>query len=579
MSELEIENEKITTEFGSFEENSILSLAFENPEFFMTVMPFMELEFFSKATTKFIFALIFKYYKEKSIVVSRAYALDYVKKHLTTDMPYQEIIDIISKPLDPRDMSIIMGSLVEWCRKRAYSKLYDQESIESHSRGDYTYVEQVVEQARRVNDFDAKFYFFFNEFEALFEKENEEKFTTGFQRLDGYLNNGGPTRGEVVCAMAPTGVGKCHTLDSKIIIKTINDEIKEVNFGYLKNNNDVKILTPTGFELIKKFDYIKTGPTIKLITKYGELICDPNHRVLTNNGEKFVKDLSNDKLIGLKNEELNYIKEDGEIRDLYDIEIGSPHLYYTSGIVSHNSIFLVNNGAGSILAEKNVLHVTMELTKMKTAARYLGCFTNQWIDARYSEDVQQKMRASLLQKKDTYKSQLVIVEYPPDDISVDTIHMNIDVLKRQYGIKIDVVIIDYMELLISRNQKMFDKDYNIQKKVATEVCRLAKKEKVVVFTAFQTNRGGNENVNGKGKDSNKFIELDKVAESYGKTMSVDYIITLNQTKSEYKGSEEEDKEDISNAGLRFYIAKNRNGPKFQSIDAFVNYYTMRMREA
>ena len=221
--DLVIENEKITTEFGTFEENIILSLAFENPEFFMTVMPFMELEFFSKSTTKFIFALIYKYYKEKSIIITRAFALDYIKKHVTADMPYQEIMDIVSKPLDPRDMTVVMGSLVEWCRRRAYSRLYDEESIESHSRGDYSYVEQVVEQAQRVNDFDAKFYFFFNEFEALFQKENEEKFTTGFQRLDGYLNDGGPSRGEVVCTMAPTGVGKCHTLESKIILEDISN--------------------------------------------------------------------------------------------------------------------------------------------------------------------------------------------------------------------------------------------------------------------------------------------------------------------------------------------------------------------
>jgi len=379
---------------------------------------------------------------------------------------------------------------------------------------------------------------------------------------------------------------KCdkHFEGVKMKIKSINriNQYKEVDFKYIADGDRIyKILGPDGFHYIKQFKYIKTGPTKIIKTKNGELICDPNHKILTNNGEKFVVDLDqNDKLIGYNNEELDYTKNDNGIRDLYDIEIESPHLYYTSGIVSHNSIFLCNNGVGSILDGKNVLHVTMELTKMKTAARYLGCFTNQWINARYTADVQQKMRASLIQKKDTYKSQLVIVEYPPDDISVDTIHMNIDVLRRQYGIKIDVVVIDYMELLISRNQKMFDKDYNIQKKVATEVCRLAKKEKVVIFTAFQTNRGGNENVNNKGgKQESKFIELDKVAESYGKTMSVDYIITLNQTKSEYKGPEDNESDDISNAGLRFYIAKNRNGPKFQSIDAFVNYHTMKMREA
>ena len=50
----------------------------------------------------------------------------------------------------------------------------------------------------------------------LFKEDLIEHRTTGFPRLDAFLNNGGPSPKEVVCWLAPTNVGKCHTLQSKI---------------------------------------------------------------------------------------------------------------------------------------------------------------------------------------------------------------------------------------------------------------------------------------------------------------------------------------------------------------------------
>jgi hypothetical protein len=335
-----------------------------------------------------------------------------------------------------------------------------------------------------------------------------------------------------------------------------------------------------GFKQIKQFQKIKTGPTKRVKTCFGELICDPKHRLLTTNGSMFVEDIDETvkALIGYDNVELGFLIEDGKIEDLYDIEIDAPHWYYTSGLVSHNSIALVNSGAASILHDLNVLHVTLEMPKEKVAQRYMGCFTDEWIRARFDNQIQSRIRGRIDDIKNSYKGRLCIVEYPPNDISIDVVHSNCDVLRKMYGFNVDVIIIDYLELLLPRAIMNNDKDYNSQKRVSTELSRLAKKENALVFSAMQTNRDGNENLN--SVNENRVIELNKVAESYGKLMPVDYLVTINQNKQEYEEGKETETEDaaITKARCRFYVAKNRNGPKFKTISAQINYETMKMTQ-
>ena len=61
--------------------------------------------------------------------------------------------------------------------------------------------------------------------------------------------------------------------------------------------------------------------------------------------------------------------------------------------------------------------------------------------------------------------------------------------------------------------------------------------------------------------------MNKVAESYGKMMPMDYVVSINQTLEEY-----------TDGIIRLYIAKNRNGPKFKTITARINYNTMSVEE-
>lgn len=450
-----IEMEESTT-FGKTEEYAIISLVFDQPEFFSAILPYLKDEFFEQFETKFVFNIIKYHFEKHGVLVSRNMCLDIVLQSLTADDPHEEIIKLVQRESDPREVPIITDKLMEWARKKAYGQLYSQEAIEAHERGEYALIEQILDDAHKITNVNAQCHFMFNELDSLFQSEQIERFTTGFPLLDSVLNNGGPTRKEVVVFMAPTGVGK--------------------------------------------------------------------------------------------------------------------------------SIVLVNCGASCIRRSLNVLHVTLELSWVDTALRYMGCFTEVPIRNRFEE--RPKIEETLRKIRATYGANLIITDFPPDEISVDSIHGVMDNLRKLHGIQIDVVIVDYLELLLSRVPAYNKDDYTRQKRISTELFRLAKKENVLVVTATQTNRSGNENQSVQTNKKNApmidpVIDINKVAESYGKTMAMDYLVTINQTKQEYEaGKLDPSRPDSPNtkARCRFYVVKNRKGPKFVTINATINYETMAMRE-
>lgn len=435
--------------FGPNEERAIISLAFDHPDSFIHILGHLETDYFHDHACKIVFSLIDFHYNKQAVVLSREMCRDIILKTLTADDRYDEILEVIERRSNPREVPVIRDALVDFAREKAYSRLFSEEAIDAHERGDFEQLEEIIEAASRVQPVATGGFRFFDQIEDLFIEAKEEKLTTGFTRLDAHLNEGGPTRKEVVCWMAPTGVGK--------------------------------------------------------------------------------------------------------------------------------SIMLVNSSVECIRRGLNVLFVTLELSDLKTAKRHAGAFTE--VPIRKFPSRQTMVREKLHKVKRTYNSELFIYEFPADDITVDTIHTLLDHLRRMEGINIDVVVIDYLELLLSRNPAANrDQDYTRQKRVATEILSLAKKENVLVFTASQTNRSGTDVQEAK---SAKVIDLNKVAESYGKTMPLDYIITINQSKEEYDAGKENAEDPTSlvrDAQCRFYIAKNRNGPKFKTISVRIDYETMKAKQ-
>ena len=362
-------------------------------------------------------------------------------------------------------------------------------------------------------------------------------------------------------------------------IKTIKktEEYKKIEFSVIKEeweegNRDLYILTPDNWTKVLNFGYVKSGPAKIVKTIYESLVCDPGHILKVNRSGipiplKADEISDTDKLYSYNDELVNFEVSDGDdIHDFYDITIADPHWYYTSDIVSHNSILLCNNAMSSLKGTgpggtegQDVLFVTFELDVYKTAMRCLASAVGIPTDQLILHQELAKRTVKSIQS--TYNKRFYLYELPPDECSVNHIYALLANLKRTQGWKPDVVIIDYMDLMVSRQKEYNVDDYTRQKHVATEIRGLAKNENVLVFTATQTNRGG--------MDAG-IIDMNKAADSFAKQFALDYVISLNQSTDERTQDP---------AQLRFFVAKNRNGPKHETITCEINYKTMVVTES
>lgn len=424
--------------FGAYQEEAIISLALDHPEFFNAAARFIKPDHFGRLECKWIMAEILNSFEKFNVIPTRKWLRGHLEQLVTEDDKYDEIFRLVDRKSDPREVPLIKDTLLKWSKERAYGLLYADEAVEAYHRGDFAHLEQIVQEANRIADVGTAGFWFFENMETLFQPDIIQHQTTGFARLDRLLNNGGPSRKEVVCWLAGTNVGK--------------------------------------------------------------------------------------------------------------------------------SIMLCNNAISSLKGEntdgtagQDVLLITFELDTIKTAMRCLAAATGVRTDQIV--DKQQYIRRTVEAMRRTYKKRFLIHEMPPDECSVNHVYALIDSLKRTEGWKPDVVILDYMDLMTSRNPAYNKDDYTRQKHVANEIRGLAKNEQVLVFTATQTNRSG--------ASGEEVVDLTKAAESFGKQFSLDYVISLNQNHTDRAQAPPR---------IRLFIAKNRNGPKHETLTCEINYDTMVVRE-
>jgi len=105
------------------------------------------------------------------------------------------------------------------------------------------------------------------------------------------------------------------------------------------------------------------------------------------------------------------------------------------------------------------------------------------------------------------------------------------------GVKADLIIVDYVDLLSSRKKTRERKDEIDD--IYTSAKGLARQLNVPIWSVSQVNRAGAQD---------KIIEGDKAAGSYDKMMISDFAMSLSRKK-----------EDKVNGTGRFHIMKNRYG--------------------
>ena len=191
---------------------------------------------------------------------------------------------------------------------------------------------------------------------------------------------------------------------------------------------------------------------------------------------------------------------------------------------------LVAIGGHAVRLGYNVLHYTLELGEDYVGKRYDAFFTQ--IPVNKTEELKPKAQ-EIIPK---LPGQLIIKEYPTGRATISTIESHIAKVANM-GVKPDLVLIDYVDLLSSRKRtrerkEEIDDIYGSTKGLAREL-------NIPIWSVSQVNRAG-------AKD--EIIEGDKAAGSYDKLMITDFSMSLSRKK--------EDK--VKGTG-RFHIMKNRYG--------------------
>ena len=198
-------------------------------------------------------------------------------------------------------------------------------------------------------------------------------------------------------------------------------------------------------------------------------------------------------------------------------------------------------GANAMKRGKHIVHYSLELNESYVGLRYDSIFTgiaNQ--NLKYHKD-------DVISEMDKLKGDLVIKYYPTKTASVNTLSAH---LQRMItlGKQVDMVVVDYADIMkdTSNSKEIRHALGNIYE----DLRGLAGELQVPIWTASQANRSAlDEDV----------IEANKVAESYAKVMTADFVVSLSRKI--------EDK--IGNTG-RFHVIKNRFGPDGLTYPAKIN---------
>jgi len=198
-------------------------------------------------------------------------------------------------------------------------------------------------------------------------------------------------------------------------------------------------------------------------------------------------------------------------------------------------------GAYGISKGLNVVHYTLELNEAYVGLRYDSIFSGvEGQNLKYHKE-------EVMEKLFKLDGNLTIKYYPTKSCTVNTLSAH---LKKviTFGEKVDMVLVDYADIM--RDTNKHTEMRHALGSIYEDLRGLAGEMQIPIWTASQANRSAlDEDV----------IEASKVAESYAKVMTADFVVSLSRKI--------EDK--ISNTG-RFHVIKNRFGPDGLTYPARIN---------
>lgn len=164
---------------------------------------------------------------------------------------------------------------------------------------------------------------------------------------------------------------------------------------------------------------------------------------------------------------------------------------FAGGSGAGKSLFLANLGVNWALNGLNVLYLTLELSEELVSMRIDSMLTGVSTREVFKQIDDVEMKVKMIGKK----SGAMQVKYMPSGKTANDLRAYIKEYEIQYGRKLDVLLVDYLDLLMPAGKKISAENLFIKDKYVSEELRnLAMELQCVFVTAAQLNRGAVEEV-------------------------------------------------------------------------------------
>lgn len=354
-----------------------------------------------------------------------------------------------------------------------------------------------------------------------------DSFSTGYNFIDETMG-GGFIPGTLNVLIGAPKCGKCvvgsefikikNKNTGEIIIISIKDFYNKVKnnkehelnkcINFIKENlhkfidsidiDDWLVETDTGWSSINKIGKTIEYNVFEIKTINFSLKCADNHIVFDSNyKEIYVKDLKIFDYIQTANglEKIIDIIKFDYCENMYDLQLDDKnHRYYTSGILSHNSTWLNNFAANGVRNGKNVVVITLELLDNQ----YLQRLSCNLLDIKSYEYEQLLNQKNVLEKKIQETiifgdginkfGNLFIKAYGASTASANDLEIFIKNLEIVKGLKIDLVVIDYINIMKNWRNPNSENTYMKIKQISEDLKAMAQRNKWAIMSATQINR-------------------------------------------------------------------------------------------
>jgi archaellum biogenesis ATPase FlaH len=164
---------------------------------------------------------------------------------------------------------------------------------------------------------------------------------------------------------------------------------------------------------------------------------------------------------------------------------------FAGGSGAGKSLFLANLGVNWALQGLNVVYLTLELAESLVSMRIDSMITGVSTKEIFRDLDDVEMKVKIVGKK----SGLLQIKYMPSGKTVNDIRAYLKEYEIKVGKRVDVLLVDYLDLLMPIGKKISAENLFVKDKYVSEELRnLAMEKKVICVTAAQLNRGAVEEV-------------------------------------------------------------------------------------